>query len=70
MNEIAGELLLVECLNRYCMVCQKDAPEFNKLFDAIKGDADLEGRVSASFLTPMPFICKKVPISRSRISTV
>ena len=45
LNDISGELLLVEFLNRYCMVCQKDAPEFNKLFDAIEKDAGLKGKV-------------------------
>lgn len=45
LNDIACELLLVEFLNRYCMVCQKDAPEFNKLFDAIEKDSALKGKV-------------------------
>jgi peroxiredoxin len=45
LNDITGELLLVEFLNRYCMVCQKDAPEFNKLFDALEKDSAFGGRV-------------------------
>lgn len=45
LNDIAGELLMVEFLNRYCMVCQKDAPEFNMLFDAIEKETALKGKV-------------------------
>jgi len=45
LNDITGELLLVEFLNRYCMVCQKDAPEFNKLYDAVERDPSLKGKV-------------------------
>ena len=44
LNDISGELLLVEFLNRYCMVCQKDAPEFNKLFDTIEKETALKGK--------------------------
>ncbi len=45
LNDISGELLLVEFLNRYCMICQKDAPEFNKLYDAIGKETALDGKV-------------------------
>jgi peroxiredoxin len=44
LNDITGELLFVEFLNRYCMVCQKDAPEFNKLFDMMENDPNLKGK--------------------------
>ncbi len=44
LHDISGELLLIEFLNRYCMVCQKDAPEFNKLFDTIEKETALKGK--------------------------
>src|SRR5512139_3235824 len=45
LNDVKGELLLVQLLNRYCMVCQKEAPEFNKFVDDSEKDARLKGKV-------------------------
>lgn len=45
LNDVKGELVLVQLLNRYCMVCQKEAPEFNKFFDDVEKDARLRGKV-------------------------
>ncbi|MCX6797237.1 MAG: hypothetical protein NTX98_02045, partial [Candidatus Doudnabacteria bacterium] len=38
LNNIKAELLILELLNKYCIVCQKDAPEFVKLFQEIEKD--------------------------------
>jgi len=45
LNDVKGELLIVQLLNRYCMVCQKEAPEFNKFVDDAEKDARLKGKV-------------------------
>lgn len=45
VNDVKAELLLVEFLNKYCGVCQKEAPEFNRFFQEIEKDQKLKGRV-------------------------
>ena len=45
LNDVKADLLLVEFLNKYCIVCQKDAPEFARLFQEIEKDPDLKGKV-------------------------
>lgn len=45
LNDIGGSLLLVEFFNKYCIVCQQDAPEFNRFFQEVEKDAELRGKV-------------------------
>ena len=45
LNDIKAELLFLEILNKYCIVCQKEAPEFVRLFQGIETDPGLRGKV-------------------------
>jgi peroxiredoxin len=45
LNDIKAHLLFVEFLNKYCIACQKDAPEFARFFKEIERAPDLRGKV-------------------------
>jgi hypothetical protein len=45
LNDIKADLLFVQFLNKYCIVCQKDAPEFARFFQEIEADRHLKGKV-------------------------
>jgi peroxiredoxin len=45
LNSVDADLLFIEFLNKYCVVCQKDAPEFARLFQEIEMDQRVKGKV-------------------------
>jgi thiol-disulfide isomerase/thioredoxin len=45
LTDINVDLLFVEFLNKYCIVCQQDAPEFAKFSQEIEADQGLRGKV-------------------------
>jgi thiol-disulfide isomerase/thioredoxin len=44
-GEIQADLIVVELLNIYCTSCQKQAPIFNEVFDAVEKDPAMKGKV-------------------------
>lgn len=42
---IRADLVLVEILNVYCVTCQKQVPEYNKLYDLIESNPETKGRI-------------------------
>jgi peroxiredoxin len=45
LQEIHGDLILIEFISTYCVSCQKQAPIFNQLYSFIKKDPRLKGKV-------------------------
>jgi len=45
LNDIKADLLFIEFMNKYCIVCQKDAPEYARFFHEIENDERLRGKV-------------------------
>ena len=45
LSQIPAEVLIVEIFNMYCPHCQREAPNINKLFEALSGRSDLQTRV-------------------------
>ena len=44
LREVAAEVIVVEFLNKYCMSCQRQAPIFNRVYEALEDDPQLAGR--------------------------
>jgi thiol-disulfide isomerase/thioredoxin len=42
---ISGHLLLIEIFSMYCPHCQREAPDVNRLYEAIQASPDLRNRV-------------------------
>jgi thiol-disulfide isomerase/thioredoxin len=45
LEEIRGNLILIEFISTYCVSCQKQAPIFNQLYSSIEKDPELQGKV-------------------------
>ncbi len=45
LNEIKGEIVIIEIFSMYCPHCQKDAPAINELYELIESDKNLAKRV-------------------------
>ncbi|MCJ7545267.1 MAG: TlpA family protein disulfide reductase [Deltaproteobacteria bacterium] len=45
LEEIRGNLILVEFISTYCVSCQKQTPIFNQLYSSIEKDPGLKGKV-------------------------
>lgn len=45
LNDIEADLLILEFMNRYCITCQKEAPELVHFYAGIEKDPSLKGRV-------------------------
>jgi peroxiredoxin len=43
--EIKAKVVIIEIFSMYCPYCQREAPEVNKLYQAIEGDHDLRGKI-------------------------
>ncbi len=43
--EIKAKVVIIEIFSMYCPYCQREAPEVNKLYQAIEGDHDLKGKI-------------------------
>lgn len=42
---IKAKVVIIEIFSMYCPYCQREAPEVNKLYQAIEGDHDLKGKI-------------------------
>jgi peroxiredoxin len=45
LDEINGDLILIEFISTYCVSCQKQSPIFNQLYSSIEKDPRLKGKV-------------------------
>jgi peroxiredoxin len=45
LNDIKGDLIVLEYMNKYCFSCQLQAPVLNQVFDAVSKDPQLRGKV-------------------------
>ncbi len=45
LEDISGNLILVEFISTYCVSCQKQSPIFNQLYSTIERDPALKGKV-------------------------
>jgi hypothetical protein len=45
LGDIQADLIVVELLNIYCTSCQKQAPIYNDVFDLVKNDPAMKGKV-------------------------
>ena len=43
--EIKAKVVIIEIFSMYCPYCQREAPEVNKLYQAIEGDRNLRGKI-------------------------
>ncbi|HOD36842.1 MAG TPA: TlpA disulfide reductase family protein [Syntrophales bacterium] len=43
--DIKAKVVLIEILSMYCPFCQKEAPEVNKLYEAIEGNPGYRGNI-------------------------
>jgi peroxiredoxin len=43
--EIKAKVVIIEIFSMYCPYCQREAPEVNKLYQAIESDLDLRGKI-------------------------
>ena len=43
--EINARVVIIEIFSMYCPYCQREAPEVNKLYQAIESDQDLKGKI-------------------------
>lgn len=43
--DIKAKVVLIEILSMYCPFCQKEAPEVNKLYEAIEGNPGYKGNI-------------------------
>ena len=44
-TSIKGRLLLIEIFSMYCPLCQREAPDVNRLYEAIEASPQLRGQV-------------------------
>ena len=45
LSDVSGEVVLVEVYNEMCMLCLKELPNINRLFNLIDGDGELRKAV-------------------------
>lgn len=45
LDEVAARILLIEVFSMYCPYCQQEAPQVNRLFQAIEDDPRLRGQI-------------------------
>ena len=45
LGEVRADLIVIELLNIYCTSCQKQAPIYNEVFDLVKKDPAMKGKV-------------------------
>ncbi len=45
VDQINGEIIIVEFLNKYCGSCQSQVPVFNRLYEQIEKNKNLKGKV-------------------------
>jgi hypothetical protein len=45
LGDIQADLIVLELLNIYCTSCQKQAPIYNDIFDLVKSDPAMKGKV-------------------------
>lgn len=45
LNQIKADVLIIEIFSMYCPYCQGEAPNINRLYKTIQGDAALQDRV-------------------------
>ena len=43
--EIKAKVVIIEIFSMYCPYCQREAPEVNKLYQAIEADRNLRGKI-------------------------
>jgi thiol-disulfide isomerase/thioredoxin len=46
ISQTAGQVLIIEIFSMYCPFCQKEAPQVNRLYTAIKTRPDTAGKVN------------------------
>ena len=45
LNDIDGEIIIIEIFSMYCPYCQKDAPGVNELFRLIENNPDIKNKI-------------------------
>ena len=45
LNDVKAELVILQFLNKYCVLCQKEAPEFRKLHEELEKDPAFKAKI-------------------------